>query len=72
MFCHCVLKDRFMKFSQILFRITFFALAMIYLAVLAEFVAPSRLNFDFELRFDLLILTLLMCAFVYIFLRRAK
>ena len=61
-----------MKLSQIIFRITFFALAVVYIAVLAEFLNPQYFNVQVEIRHDVLVLTAIIVAYVYFFIRRSK
>jgi uncharacterized membrane protein len=61
-----------MKLSQVVFRITFIALAIIYVAVLAEFLNPQYFNVNVEIRYDALALTALIVGYLYFFLKRAK
>lgn len=61
-----------MKLSQIAFRISFFAFAVIYFTVLSEFVTPQQFNIKFDINFDALFLTCIVLGYFYVFLRRTK
>lgn len=61
-----------MKLSQIVFRITFIALAIVYVAVLAEFLNPQYFNVKVEIRYDVLVLTALIVGYLFFFLKRTK
>ena len=61
-----------MKLSQIAFRFTFLALAIIYLSAISEFINPNLLNFDLNIRYDVTAITILVISFVYIFMKRSR
>jgi hypothetical protein len=61
-----------MKLSQVVFRITFFVLAVVYAAVLTEFLNPQYFNVQVEIRYDVVVLTGLIVGYLYLFLKRAK
>lgn len=61
-----------MKYSTIFFRVGFAILALIYLAVMFEFFAPQQLNLSFEMRLDVILLTIGVVGYLYFFLRRKK
>lgn len=56
-----------MKLSQIVFRISFIAFAVVYLAVIAEFFSPQQMHLEFEVRYDAIVLTAIVFVYVYIF-----
>lgn len=47
------------------------ALAIMYIAVLAEFFNPA-FNVNVEIKYDALVLTAIVLGFLYVFFRRAK
>lgn len=61
-----------MKPSQLLFRITFVALAILYLAILTEFIDLSMFEVQLDVGHDALGLTLLVIAYVFIFMRKSR
>lgn len=60
------------KLSQKLFRISFVAFAAIYLVILSEFISPQQLNMHFDINKEALLITSLVIACFYVFLRKPK
>ena len=60
-----------MTFSQIAFRIIFVLLAVIYLAVLTDFLNPQSFNVNVSVRYDAVALSVLVVGYIYVFLRRS-
>ena len=61
-----------MKLSQIIFKMSFLALAVVYLAVLSEFLSPQQLAINFDIKYDVLLLTSVVLAYIYVFIKRAR
>jgi hypothetical protein len=58
-----------MKLSQIVFRISFALLAIVYLAVITEFLNPQYFSFDVEIGFDVIALSGIVVAYAFFFFR---
>lgn len=63
---------KYMKYSKVFYRLGFFSLALIYLAVIAEFIAPNSFNISLDVRFDAVFFTIAVVGFLYFFLRGNK
>ncbi|MDT0593239.1 hypothetical protein [Glaciecola petra] len=61
-----------MKLSQIIFRISFALLAIIYIAVITEFLNPDYFKFNIEIGYDVLALTAAVGIYVFFFFKRNK
>jgi len=61
-----------MKLSQIAFRISFLVFAIVYFAVIAEFLAPHQFELKIDLNIDAVFVTSIVLAYFYVFLRKAK
>lgn len=61
-----------MKLSQIVFRISFALLAIIYVAVITEFLNPQYFNFNIEIGFDVIALTGAVAAYAFFFFKSNK
>jgi hypothetical protein len=60
-----------MTFSQIAFRVTFVLLAVIYLAVITDFLNPQTFNVHINVRYDAVALSALVVGCIYMFFRRS-
>ncbi len=58
--------------SKVLFRLTFILFVAIYLTVLAEFVNVQYYQFDFNIKFEAIFLTLIVGTYFYFYLRKSK
>ena len=58
-----------MKLSQIAFRVCFTLLAVVYVAVITEFLNPQYFKIETEIGVDVLLLTVAVAAFAFFFFR---
>ena len=60
------------KLSQIIFRFTCLALVLLYLLVMANILSPGTFSIDFNLRYDVVGLSVIVVAYIFIFLRKPQ
>ncbi len=58
--------------SNVVFRLVFAILAIIYIAVLTEFLNPSFFQVKMDMSADVIGLTMLLVGFIFIYLKRSK
>lgn len=60
-----------MKLPQLIFRITFLVLAIVYLTVLTDFLDPKIFDVNIDIRYDVVGLTLLVIGYVAFFMKKS-